>query len=877
GNGSIVGITATGSAPLTYQWLDGASVVVGGDSANVMNLTAEDYQLTVTDGNGCAARTDTHIVSGGATPTLNILGAVAVNPSCGNNNGSITGITASGGTGTLTYYWTDGVPDTIGSALALTGVGAESYTIVVKDSLGCIDSIGPYPLVDQAGPILDITGFTINQSSCGSSDGSIIGISVTGGTGTLTFDWVNSAPASVGTALNLTAVPADSYTLTVTDSNGCTDTSGAHALNDLGAPVINEAFIIIDSSECNAPTGQILGMFVTGGTAPLTFVWNDPSLQNTLNATGLDCGTYSFLVTDANNCIATSTPQTVPCFIAPGAPVALSPAPYCTGDVIADLTATGVDTLFWYSNTGLTTQIATGSPFASGATTDTSYWVASTRNGCTGPATQVDLIITATPAAPFAGNDTAMCFGAVVLDTISIIGGTGTEWWSDNSVAPPFSLGTGDTLPISPGLGTNVYYVTNSAGTCQSAYDSIIVTLDAPITVTISGNTTICAGNSTTLTAAGGTTYLWSTTETTASITVSPASTTIYNVFATGGMCTASASDTVTVNNPPTANITASGSALLCAGDPLTLTADTAASYSWSPSGDTTQVIVVTPTPGTTIIYTLTVTNGCGSDIATQAVAVAANVFAGPDLDLCKNTDPIGFGATGSASPSGGTWSSPNASIFPGNLQPNGFLDHITPPWGSGYQLVYTDSSGNCSDTLLLEITGSQAGNDSLICPSSSTFFLPQAQPSNGFWMSLNPDADNAILNSSTGEVIKDGLAGDYTYVYISQGCPDSVTVNICGSNDVWVPNIFSPNGDQINSIVYVRGIALDWVHIMIYDRWGELVYDSGEGQLAMDEGWDGTYKGSELSPQVFVYFLEGAFLDGEVIEMMKGNITLVK
>ena len=63
----------------------------------------------------------------------------------------------------------------------------------------------------------------------------------------------------------------------------------------------------------------------------------------------------------------------------------------------------------------------------------------------------------------------------------------------------------------------------------------------------------------------------------------------------------------------------------------------------------------------------------------------------------------------------------------------------------------------------------------------------------------------------------------------------------------------------------------------LIYDRWGELVFDSDTDGDAMLQGWDGTYKGKELSPQVFVYFLEGEFLDGEVIDMMKGNITLVK
>jgi len=98
----------------------------------------------------------------------------------------------------------------------------------------------------------------------------------------------------------------------------------------------------------------------------------------------------------------------------------------------------------------------------------------------------------------------------------------------------------------------------------------------------------------------------------------------------------------------------------------------------------------------------------------------------------------------------------------------------------------------------------------------------------------------------------------------------------LCGENDVWVANIFSPNGDNSNDLLFVRGEAIDWVHLKIYDRWGELVFDSGNGLEAMTSGWDGTAKGKAVSPQVFAYYLEGAFLDGKEI-FLKGNITLVK
>ncbi|MBL4755052.1 MAG: gliding motility-associated C-terminal domain-containing protein, partial [Flavobacteriales bacterium] len=568
-------------------------------------------------------------------------------------------------------------------------------------------------------------------------------------------------------------------------------------------------------------------------------------------------------------------------FSAPTAPVAASPPAFCVGDPISDLTATGTGVIKWYSDILLNDSIGTGSPFTSGATSDTAYWVAGTSNGCVGASTQVDIVINSTPPAPFAGNDTAICFGAVVNVTLNVTGGSGTEWWLDAGLTIP--LDTGNLLTIPPSIGVNIYYVTQSNGSCRGPYDSVIVTMDAPVTASIAGNDTICEGNPTTLTASGGTTYLWSTTETSAAISVSPTVTTTYNVIVGDGACSATVSHTVNIESLPVANITITGgSANLCGGESLTLSSDPADTYSWDTSpGSTTQVITFTPPAGINSVYTLTVTNSCGSDNTSLPVTVEALLDAGPDLDLCKNTDIVGFAATGSATPPGGTWSSPDPVIFPGNLQPNGFIDHIAIPWGSGYELVYTSASGQCADTLLLEVTGAEAGADTTVCTGASSFFLSNPSPAGGTWSSPDINAANN-LDGTTGEVLLEGLAGPYVFVYETLGltgksCPDSVVVKICGSNDVWIPNIFSPNGDSENDIMFVRGIALDWVQILIYDRWGEQVYDSGKGTMALDEGWDGTYKGKELTPQVFVYYLNGAYLDGEVIEMKKGNITLVK
>jgi gliding motility-associated-like protein len=241
---------------------------------------------------------------------------------------------------------------------------------------------------------------------------------------------------------------------------------------------------------------------------------------------------------------------------------------------------------------------------------------------------------------------------------------------------------------------------------------------------------------------------------------------------------------------------------------------------------------------------------------------------------ICHNTEPSGFLDTTNASPQGGTWSTSNTEISP-FLSPNGFLDHDNMGIGT-YHFIYTVNG--CSDIMYLDLIGSDAGADTSVCPEANNFFLPTPNPAGGSWSSPDPIASANLVDPLTGEVEKLGLDGDYIFVYDNQGCQDSVLVTVCEDVEdiVFVPNIFSPNGDLENDVLKVFGENLDWVHIKIYDRWGELVFESTSAEQAINIGWDGTYEGKVLTPQVFVYYLEGAYLEGNSF-FIQGNITLVK
>ncbi|GIV27455.1 MAG: hypothetical protein KatS3mg027_1269 [Bacteroidia bacterium] len=93
-----------------------------------------------------------------------------------------------------------------------------------------------------------------------------------------------------------------------------------------------------------------------------------------------------------------------------------------------------------------------------------------------------------------------------------------------------------------------------------------------------------------------------------------------------------------------------------------------------------------------------------------------------------------------------------------------------------------------------------------------------------------------------------------------------------CG--ELFVPNVFSPNGDGNNDELCVYGtlcIVKDYLFV-IYDRWGEKVFETTDKKAC----WDGTYKGKPLNNATFVYYIKGTKYDDSVIER-KGNITLIK
>ena len=306
-----IDITATGGTPgYTYNW-SGPGVAT--TSEDQTGLGAGDYDVTVTDANGCEV-TESFTLS---EPTEVVVAGGTVDLDCNAGSGSPTGaidITASGGQGTgpgdYTYAWTAS-PGTgiVATDEDQTGLSAGTYTVVVTDANGCTGE-NTFTLTEPtAVEVTAVTGDLTCNAANGPADGTI-DVMPSGGQGLAdsdyTYNWVasNGGAGLDATAGDQTNLTAGTYSVTVTDSNGCT----AEDSWTLTEPPIISILASTTDLECNdasgSPNGEIQ-ITVSGGTPGYTYSWTgsgvgiDPTAED---QTGLTAGTYTVVVTDSNGC-----------------------------------------------------------------------------------------------------------------------------------------------------------------------------------------------------------------------------------------------------------------------------------------------------------------------------------------------------------------------------------------------------------------------------------------------------------------------------------------------------------------------------------------------------------------------------------------------
>lgn len=253
------------------------------------NLPAGTYIVTVVDNFVPPNNTvDTIVV--GSTGSLTISGTSSTPASCNTNDGTAT-VNASGGAA-VSYIWSTNPAQNTQTA---TNLPAGQYTVTVSSG-GC-SSTASVTVTSLNGPTIAISNTT--PASCGMSNGGA-STTVNGGTLPLTYQW-SSNPAQNNA--NLQNVPAGSYTVTVTDGQGCSATSTA-VITQLNGP--NVSISSSTPATCGLSDGTITAN-AQGGSPPYNYLWSSNPAQNTQTATGLPAGNYTVTLTDGGSCSSTAS------------------------------------------------------------------------------------------------------------------------------------------------------------------------------------------------------------------------------------------------------------------------------------------------------------------------------------------------------------------------------------------------------------------------------------------------------------------------------------------------------------------------------------------------------------------------------------------
>ena len=726
-NGSASVFASGGQAPYSYLWSNGAT------TSSISNLAAGTYTVIITDANGCTTSCTANI-SGSSKPVCSINSSEAT---CGEFNGTATAL-VNGGRAPYTYSWSNGA-----TTQTITNLGPGNYTVVVTDADGCTTAcnviIGLF-----SGPSCWLSS---TDASCGLNNGSATA-SASGGLPSYTYLWSNG-----GTTQTITGLAAGTYSVTVTDSNGCT-TSCSVDVGDTPMPVCSVAS---NPASCNLANGSA-SVTASGGSGGYSYQWSNGATSSV--ATGLTAGTYSVTVTDSNGCSTTC-----------GVVVSSTSAPTCLisgNDATCGASNGSAQVIVSGGSGGYTYLWSNGetTPVITDLAPGTYTVIVTDSNGC---ATNCEISI--------AGGNNPVCSTSSTPTTCGNANGSVSVSVSGGQAPYTYAWNTGDATATVNNLPSGNYSVviTDAAG-CSTTCSVVVTSVSEPTCSITSTNASCGLPNGTaTVTASGGQapyTYAWS--NGSSSATVTGLSEGTYSVVVTDANgCTtscsvvvgSSAAPTCSASSTPTSCGSANGSAtVIASGGQAPYT------YAWS-NGGTSQTITAVNAGTYTVI--VTDANGCST---TCTVDVGSSN--GPSC-YASATDATCGDANGTATVTASGGQAPYTYLWSNGAT----TDVVTGLAGGTYSVTVTDASG-CITACSVSVSQmgspicSISGTDTT-CGSSTGTATVTASGGSGtyaYWWS----------NGETTQTITGLAAGSYTVtVEDINGCISECSINIGSSSSV--------------------------------------------------------------------------------------------
>ena len=706
------------------------------------------------------------------------------------------------------------------------------------------------------------------------------------------WDFGNSSTATVTTAsTNHTYTTPGVYTVTmiVTDNVGCKDTLEKPDYIEVRQPVAN-----FTANDVDACIGQPIQFANTSLGVTLNSEWDfgDGNTSNVSNPVHsyTQTGTYtvSLIVTDPSGCKDTIVQTNYIQITKPEASFQLSDTlAICPPlNVIFTNTTTGAATYHWAFGNGPTSTLQNPTGIYTDPGLYTVTMVATSNQGCTDTAeATVNVLgyaggLTYTPLSGC--EPLTVDFTATLTNVPSLI------WDFSDGVTVPATGPTISHTYLTPGAYVPKLILSDGAGCLNSSSGVDTIKVDGVLagfsTSPLCVNTPVDFQDTSFSFFSPITNVSWRFNNQGTSTSSNPS----YQFGAPGAypvMLIATnangCSDTITRNIGinPLPLITAGPDTTICVGDAAQLTAGGGVSYAWSPvptlTCATCQTTSASPTTTTGYVVTGTDQNGCvNKDSVVVALQYITTSAVGDGGEICQDS-VFQLHASGAQRYE---WT-PAESLDDSKIS-----DPLASPQETTIYTVHAWEGSCPPDSHKVRVTVHpkpviSTGGDRTIVAGETVMLQVSGSGLHQFlW---TPD-ESLSCNTCSNPVASPSVTTTY-YVQVSslKGCKsiDTVTVRIiCDQSQVFIPNLFSPNGDGQNDVFYPRGEGLREIKsFRIYNRWGELVYERRGAMLNDATGaWDGTMNGKELNPDVFVYIIEGVCITGDAISW-KGDVTLIR
>ncbi|MBS1634578.1 MAG: T9SS type A sorting domain-containing protein, partial [Bacteroidetes bacterium] len=672
------------------------------DQAFIIQSTPPAITLLTPNGQDTLKGCSTYNITWNDSPTIgtyNILYST--------NSGSSWNTIVSGyATSTHNYNWI--VPNTINSSNVLVRVQSTATTTVY----------------DQSDALLSIVNGTLlaTPHSTAICSGGSVQINSSGGSN---YSWSPVTALSATNIPNPVATPTANITYTVQSNNG------GCILKDTVAVSVSPASAVAGITITASPSSTVCpGTLVTftastanGGTTPgyqwklngspvaTTATYTNNTLTNGDIVTCVMTSTLGCVV--SNTVVSNAVTMNIVSSVTPSVAITTSPSnTICGGNTVTftpSPTFGGASPTYIWKKNG--TNVATTATYTSNtlANGDVITVVMTSNAVClsttTATSSPVTMVVNTIPTITTAiSGSTVVCANASYTYSLAPVNGASSYSWT----VPAGWSGSSTTNTISVTSFTNNGTITvNASNSCgTSTNKTLTVNITAP-TVSVAGPTVVCSGSNATLTASGtATSYTWSTSQTTASVVVTPTIATSYTVTGTDvNGCTNTAVKSLAVNALP---VVSAGSTSICAGSTTTLTASGASTYTWNTSATGANLVV---TPTVTTIYTVT---GTSSLSCVNTATASATVNALPSLTVTSATVCAGGTATLTAS---------GASTYSWNTGATGASQVVSPTGNTNYTVTGVSSAG-CSKTATTSVvvTGSPTitVTSTTICPGAT-------------------------------------------------------------------------------------------------------------------------------------------------------------